>query len=119
MVRKVSDPTPVPVPGNKVIDEYEGRANTDNEAFSVAHMVAPPGWSEPFQKPEFDEFTVVIKGTLRVEHEGGVTDTTANQTVFVTAGERVRYSNPFDTPAEYWAICVPAFHPDKVHREPA
>lgn len=117
MVKKISNPIRIPVPGDKIIEEHVGRVNTQTQSMSVAHMVAPPHWSEPFQTPEFDEVTIVIKGTMRVEHDGMEIDVSANETILVEAGEKIRYSNPFDTPAEYWAVCTPAFSPDTVHRE--
>jgi mannose-6-phosphate isomerase-like protein (cupin superfamily) len=107
----------IPVPGGKVIDEYIGRVNTGESAVSVAHMVAPGGWVEPAQRPEFDEFTLVLKGCLRVEHPGGVFDVRAGQAVVTRAGERVRYTTPDPDGAEYVAVCLPAFQPDTAGRE--
>lgn len=80
-------------------------------------MVAPAGWAEPYQVPEFDEVTIVIRGTMRVEYDGTKIDISAGETVLVEAGERIRYSNPFSEESEYWAVCVPAFSPDAAHRE--
>ena len=80
-------------------------------------MIAPPGWAEPFQTPAFDEVTIVIRGKMRVEHDGTVIDLGPNETVLTEAGERIRYSNPFDEEAEYWAVCAPAFSPDLAHRD--
>ncbi|HMB92537.1 MAG TPA: cupin domain-containing protein [Rhodothermales bacterium] len=117
MVKKVSQPTRIPVLGSKLIEEYVGRVHTDTASVSVAHMIAPPGWDEPFQTPDFDEVTIVLRGTLRVEHSGVVTDVAAGETVLVEAGERIRYSNPFEDEAEYWAVCTPAFSPEAAHRE--
>lgn len=117
MPRLVTAPARLPVPGGKLIEEHVGRVNTGTERLSVAHMVAPPGWDEPFQRPAFDEVTVVVRGTMRVEHDGGYVDVAAGQVVLCEAGERVRYSNPFAEEAEYWAICAPAFSPETVHRE--
>lgn len=114
----VSDPTRIPVPGGKTIEEHVGRVRTGTESLSVARMVAPPGWAEPVQTPAFDEVTIVIRGTLRVEHDGGHTDVGAGETVLCEAGERVRYLNASETePCEYWAACTPAFSPDTVRRE--
>ena len=113
----VNAPHQVPVPGNKIIDEYIGRLNTGTETASVAHMRSPAGWSEPGQTPEFDEFTVVLRGTLRVEHRGGLLDVTAGQAVVAHRGEWVRYSTPAEEGAEYIAVCVPAFSPGTVHRD--
>jgi ethanolamine utilization protein EutQ (cupin superfamily) len=103
------------VPGNKVIDEYVGRVNTRETAASIAHMRSPAGWSEPGQTPEFDEFTVVLAGALRVEHHTGVMEVAAGQAVIARRGEWVRYSTPQG--AEYLAICLPAFSPETVHRD--
>lgn len=98
-----------------MIEEYVGRVNTGDESVSVAHMHSPAGWSEPGQRPEFDEFTLVLRGALRVEHEAGVMDVRAGQTVVAQKGEWVRYSTPGG--AEYVAICLPACSPDTVHRD--
>ena len=117
MIRKITEPTRIPVPGGKRIDEHVGRVHTGTTSMSVAHMVAPPGWDEPFQQPDFDEVTIVVRGTVRGEHDGGALDVGAGETVFVEAGERIRYSNPFDVEAEYWAFCAPAFNPGAAHRE--
>ena len=115
MPQLINTPHQIPVPGNKIIDEYIGRVNTGDSSASVAHMRSPAGWSEPGQTPEFDEFTVVLKGFMRVEHAGGVLDVVAGQAVIARKGEWVRYSTPEG--AEYFAICVPAFSPDTVHRD--
>ncbi|MCC6214651.1 MAG: cupin [Polyangiaceae bacterium] len=101
----------------KLIDEYIGRARTGEERVSVAHMRSPTGWREPGQRPEFDEFTVVLRGCLRVEHEGGAMDVRAGQAVATQAGEWVRYSTPEEGGAEYLAVCLPAFSPVTVHRD--
>ena len=111
----IGGPTTIPVPGNKVIDEYVGRLNSSTAAVSIAHMRSPAGWSEPGQRPEFDEFTVVLGGKLRVEHEGGVLEVAAGQAVIANKGEWVRYSTPEG--AEYIAVCVPAFSPETVKRD--
>lgn len=116
MVELISGPTRIPVPGGKVINEYVGRVNSGTEAVSVAHMITPGGWSEPAQAPEFDEYTVVLRGLLRVEHDGGTVDVAAGQAVRSRAGERVRYSTG-DEGAEYVAVCLPAFGPDLAHRD--
>jgi mannose-6-phosphate isomerase-like protein (cupin superfamily) len=117
MPRLVTDPARIPVPGEKRIEEHVGRARTGTAALSVARMVAPPGWGEPYQRPDFDEVTIVVRGTMRVEHDGGYTDVGAGQTVLCEAGERIRYSNPFAEEAEYWAVCAPAFSPEAARRE--
>jgi mannose-6-phosphate isomerase-like protein (cupin superfamily) len=115
----VSAPTRVAAVGTppKTIDEFVGRASSGDEGLSVAHMRSPAGWSEPRQTPEFDEFTLVLRGCLRVEHEGGVLDVRADQAVIARRGEWVRYSTPEPDGAEYVAVCLPAFSPDTVHRE--
>lgn len=92
---------------------------TDTTSLSVAHMIAPGGWSEPAQTPRFDEVTIVVGGTMRVEHDGGHTDVAAGQTILCEAGERIRYLNPSATETcEYWAVCAPAFSPETVQRDP-
>ncbi|RUL86953.1 cupin domain-containing protein [Tautonia sociabilis] len=102
----------------KRIDEYVGLVNTGTAAVSVALMRSPSGWVEPGQTPEFDEFTVVLRGTLRVESRDGILDVLAGQAVATRAGEWVRYSCPTPEGAEYLAVCVPAFAPETVHRDP-
>ena len=115
----VPQPTRIEAAGNKpkLIDEYIGRVTTKTEGASVAHMRSPGGWIEPGQTPEFDEFTVVLKGLLRVEHREGVIDVKAGQAIITRGGEWVRYSTPNPDGAEYIAICVPAFSPATVHRD--
>jgi len=115
----IEKPTRIEAAGNKpkLIDEYVGRVNTSTEKTSIAHMRSPGGWVEPGQRPEFDEFTVVLAGMLRVEFEGGSLDVRAGQAVITHAGEWVRYSTPEDEGAHYIAVCVPAFSPDTVHRD--
>jgi ethanolamine utilization protein EutQ len=117
-------PTRIESAGNKpkLIDEYIGLVNTKTSAASVAHMRSPGGWSEPGQTPAFDEFTIVLKGTLRVEHrdESGNSHFLAvapGQAVIAHAGEWVRYSTPYDPGAEYIAVCLPAFSMETVHRD--
>lgn len=113
-----SQPFVVPAPGGKVIEEFVGRASTDTVSHSVAHMIAPPGWDEPWQHPAFDETTIVLRGTMRVHHDGGFVDVHAGQTILCVAGERIRYANASaDDSCEYWAVCCPAFSSDTVHRE--
>jgi mannose-6-phosphate isomerase-like protein (cupin superfamily) len=116
MADLIEAPTRIPVPGGKTIDEYVGRVNSAESAVSVAHMVAPGGWIEPAQTPEFDEFTVLLKGSLRVEHPAGVFEVRAGQAVVTRAGERIRYAAGPDG-AEYVAVCLPAFSPDAAHRD--
>ena len=101
----------------KIIDEYVGRVNSDTAALSIAHMKSPGGWFEPGQQPEFTEYTVVLRGSLRVEFKEGLFDVAAGQAVIVPAGAWVRYSTPESEGAEYIAVCLPAFSPDAVHRE--
>jgi mannose-6-phosphate isomerase-like protein (cupin superfamily) len=115
----IPQPTRVEAAGNKpkLIDEYVGRVNSKTSAASVAHMRSPGGWIEPGQTPEFDEFTIVLKGTLRVEHKGGSLDVRAGQAVIAHGGEWVRYSTPGEDGAEYIAVCLPAFSMDTVHRD--
>lgn len=118
MPELVDAPQRIPVPGGKVIDEYVGRVTTGTAGVSVARMVAPGGWEEPAQTPEFDEVTLVLRGVVRVEHDGGAIDVGAGQAVLTRAGERVRYTTPEPDGAEYVAVCVPAFGPDLAHRDP-
>jgi ethanolamine utilization protein EutQ len=115
----VSQPTRIAAPGNKpkLIDEYVGRVNSQTSGVSVAHMRSPQGWEEPGQTPEFDEFTIVLKGTLHVEHHGGGLDVNAGQAVIAHRGEWVKYSTPHPDGAEYIAVCSPAFSPAMVHRD--
>jgi mannose-6-phosphate isomerase-like protein (cupin superfamily) len=112
-------PTVIASAGNKPkrIEEYAGRVNSGHAAVSVARMVSPGGWVEPGQRPEFEEITVVLRGALRVEHDGGVLDVAAGQAVVTSPGEWVRYSTPGPEGAEYVAVCLPAFSPATVHRD--
>ncbi|HWR15779.1 MAG TPA: hypothetical protein VN577_13205 [Terriglobales bacterium] len=113
----VEQPTRIQAAGNKpkLIDEFIGRVNSKHESVSIAHMRSPEGWLEPGQTPEFDEYTIVISGVLRVTHRSGYMDVKPGQAVIANKGEWVQYSTPQG--AEYIAICVPAFSPDKVHRD--
>jgi mannose-6-phosphate isomerase-like protein (cupin superfamily) len=115
----IESPSRVQAAGTKpkLIDEFVGRVNTGEERVSVARMQSPEGWQEPGQRPDFDEYTVVIDGALRVEFEGGESDVRAGQAILVRAGEWVRYSTPEPGGAHYVAICLPAFSPDTVHRD--
>jgi mannose-6-phosphate isomerase-like protein (cupin superfamily) len=117
----IAKPTRVEAAGNKpkLIDEFVGRVNTGNNGVSIAHMRSPGGWVEPGQAPEFDEYTVVLAGLLRVEHRAGVIDVTAGQAIVVERGEWVRYSTPQAEGAEYIAVCVPAFSLAAAHRDPS
>ena len=115
----ISQPTRIQAAGNKpkVVDEYIGRVNSKDTAASVAHMHSPQGWTEPGQTPEFDEFTIVLKGMLRVKYCDGELDVLAGQAVVAHAGEWVQYSTPNPEGAEYIAVCVPAFSMETVHRD--
>ena len=115
----IESPKRIEAAGNKpkLIDEYVGRVNSATDALSVAHMRSPGGWVEPGQSPEFDEFTVVLRGCLRVEHADGALDVRAGQAVIAHKGEWIRYSTPEDGGAEYIAVCLPAFSPGTVHRD--
>lgn len=120
MPQLIASPTRIEAAGNKpkLIDEYVGRVNNDESRSSIAHMRSPGGWREPGQRPEFDEYTIVLRGALRVEYEGGELEVQAGQAVLTKAGEWVRYSTPGDDGAEYIAVCLPAFSPATVHRDP-
>jgi mannose-6-phosphate isomerase-like protein (cupin superfamily) len=115
----ISNPTVIAPAGNKPkrIEEYAGRVNSGHESVSVARMVSPEGWLEPGQRPVFEEITVVLKGMLRVEHEGGQLDVRAGQAVVAHPGEWIRYSSPEPGGAEYVAVCLPAFSPATVNRD--
>ena len=121
MPRLIPQPTVVAAAGNKPkqIEEYAGRVNSGHTHLSVARMVSPGGWVEPGQRPEFEEVTVVLRGMVRVEYEGGVLDVRAGQAVVTAPGEWVRYSSPEPDGAEYIAVCTPAFSPATVHRDTA
>ena len=112
-------PTIIPAEGSKpkVIEEYVGRVNNGESGISIAHMLSPGGWVEPAQRPEFDEYTLVLKGILQVEYDDGVLEIAAGQAVITKAGEKVRYSTPGEEGAEYIAVCLPAFSPTSVHRQ--
>jgi mannose-6-phosphate isomerase-like protein (cupin superfamily) len=119
MPRLIEGPAIVQAAGNKPkqIQEFAGRVNSGHSGVSVARMVSPAGWREPGQRPEFEEITVVLRGMVRVEHDGGVIDVRAGQAVVASPGEWVRYSSPEADGAEYIAVCMPAFSPDTVHRD--
>jgi mannose-6-phosphate isomerase-like protein (cupin superfamily) len=116
----ISTPTRITAAGNKpkLIEEFIGRVNTGETRLSMAHMRSPGGWVEPGQTPEFDEFTLVLKGALRVTHKTGTLDVQAGQAITTRAGEWVQYSTPDPEGAEYIAVCLPAFSPGTVHRDP-
>lgn len=117
----IPQPTRIQAAGNKpkLIDEYIGRVNSKTASLSVAHMRSPQGWVEPGQTPQFDEFTIVLKGMIRVIHKSGQLDVRAGQAVIAHQGEWVQYSTPEEGGAEYIAVCLPAFSPETVHRDPA
>ena len=117
MPELIAQPSRVEAAGTKpkLIDEHVGRVNTGEERLSLAHMRSPAGWVEPGQRPDFDEYTLVLSGMLKVDHEGGALEVAAGQAVLARAGEWVRYSTPAG--AEYVAVCLPAFSPDTVHRD--
>ena len=113
----IANPTRIQVPGGKLLDEYIGRVNSRDSAVSIAHMHSPSGWTEPGQQPDFDEFTLVLRGSLRVESKQGVLNVEAGQAVIARRGEWVRYSTPGPDGAEYVAICIPAFGLEAAHRD--
>jgi Mannose-6-phosphate isomerase len=119
MATLINKPAIIPAAGNKpkIISEYIGKVNSGNSNVSIAKMVSPDGWIEPGQTPEFDEFTVVLKGTLKVETKTEMLFVKAGETVIAHKGEWVRYSSPEPEGAEYIAVCLPAFAPDLVHRD--
>ncbi len=121
MPRLIEKPTVIACAGTKPkqIQEFVGHVNSGHATVSVARMISPSGWEEPGQRPEFEEITVVLKGTLRVEHEGGALEVHAGQVVVTSPGEWVRYSTPGAEGAEYVAVCLPAFSPATVHRDGA
>lgn len=110
-------PFVVPTTDGKLIEEHAGGASTGQKNISIAHMVAPPHWGEPFQTPEFDEYTLVSRGQKQIEVDGQTLILQAGQSILIKGGTRVRYSNPFDAECEYWSVCLPAFSMDTVHRE--
>jgi mannose-6-phosphate isomerase-like protein (cupin superfamily) len=119
MPKLIDRPARIEAPGTppKLIDEYFGRVNSGSDDVSIAHMRSPGGWSEPGQRPEFDEYTLVLRGELHVDHEHGKLVVGQGQAVLVQRGEWIRYSTPGSAGAEYVAICIPAFSPDTVHRD--
>src|SRR5437016_1780631 len=119
MARIIDAPTRIQAHGHppKVIEEFIGRVNSDTSAISIAKMTSPSGWSEPGQTPEFDEYTIVLRGELQVETREAVHQVSAGQAIIVSRGEWVRYSTPVAEGAEYIAVCLPAFSPATVHRD--
>jgi mannose-6-phosphate isomerase-like protein (cupin superfamily) len=110
-------PFVVPTTDGKLIEEHFGKASDNNSQISIAHMIAPPKWNEPFQTPEFDEYTYIIKGKKQFIIEGDVVVLEAGQSIKIEKHARVQYSNPFDEPCEYISVCTPAFSIDLVNRE--
>ena len=119
MPKLIAQPTVIEAAGHppKRIEEYAGRVNSGHGSVSVARMVSPKGWQEPGQRPAFEEITLVLRGLIRVEHEGGALEVRAGQAVVTAPGEWVRYSSPEEGGAEYVAVCLPAFSPATVHRD--
>jgi len=119
MARLIQSPTMIEASGNKpkVIEEFIGRMNSETKEVSIARMRSPQGWEEPGQTPQFDEYSVVITGTLRVETENGTINVQAGQAIMAPKGEWGRYSTPHGGGAEYVAVCAPAFSPESVHRD--
>jgi mannose-6-phosphate isomerase-like protein (cupin superfamily) len=119
MARVITSPKRIEAHGTppKTIEEFIGRVNSQTDGVSVARMISPQGWSEPGQTPEFDEFTVVLRGMLQVETKDGVHRVSAGQAIVTSSGEWVRYSTPEPGGAEYVAVCIPAFSPQTVHRD--
>jgi quercetin dioxygenase-like cupin family protein len=115
----IKNPSIIEAVGNKpkIIKEFIGRVNSGTEQISIAKMTSPPGWIEPGQRPEFDEYTFVLKGLLRVETKDTVVDVSEGQAIIVEKNEWIRYSTPSDEGAEYVAVCLPAFSPETVHRD--
>ena len=121
MPKLIPAPTRVTAAGNKpkLIDEFFGRVNSGDSALSIAHMRSPGGWMEPGQTPEFDEYTIVLRGVLKVKHRSGELEVSAGQAIIAKAGEWIQYSTPLADGAEYIAVCLPAFSPQTVHRDVA
>jgi len=119
MPRLLSESAKIAAAGTKgkIIEEFIGRVNSNTEKVSIALIHSPEGWAEPGQTPEFEEYTIVLKGTLRVTHREGILDVHAGQAIITQCYEWVQYSTPFENGAEYLAVCIPAFSPANVHRE--
>ena len=119
MVQHIKSPTVIKAAGQppKKIEEFVGRVNSQSSALSIARMTSPSGWEEPGQTPEFDEYTLVLKGSLRVTTREGMLDVQAGEAIITLAGTWVQYSTPGPSGAEYIAVCSPAFSPDSVHRD--
>jgi len=110
-------PFVVPTTDGKLIEEHVGRVISNEPGLSIAHMVAPSGWSESHQTPEFDEYIMMVRGRKQIEINGETVTLNVGESLLVRKGARVRYSNPFDVEAEYWSVCMPAFSPDLVNRD--
>ena len=110
-------PFVVPTKDGKLIKEHVGRVANGDSKLSIAHMVAPPGWSEPHQNPEFDEYTLMVRGRKQIEINNEIVTLKSGESLLVRKGVRVKYSNPFEEEAEYWSVCIPAFSPESVNRE--
>ncbi len=119
MITIIKSPTKIEPAGNKpkIIEEFIGRVNSNTDAVSIAKMKSPEGWEEPGQTPGFDEYTIVLRGTLRVETKEGTHDIKEGEAIIAHKGEWVRYSSPLPGGAEYIAVCLPAFSPETVHRD--
>ena len=111
------EPFVVPTTDGKLIEEHVGQVISNESRLSIAHMVAPSGWSEPFQNPEFDEYTMLVRGRKQIEIDGEIVTLKVGESLLVRKGARVRYSNPFEEEVEYWSVCIPAFSLDLVNRE--
>lgn len=112
-----TNPFIVPTTDGKLIEEHVGLASTGDRQISIAHMIAPPGWSEPHQTPQFDEYTLVSRGKKLIEIDSEQIILEGGQSILIKSGTRVRYSNPFDEECEYWSVCQPAFSIEAVNRE--
>ena len=110
-------PFVVPTTDGKLIEEHVGNTANNERNLSIAHMIAPPGWSEPHQNPEFDEYTLMVRGRKRIEINGEIVTIKSGESLLVRKGVRVKYSNPFEEEAEYWSVCMPAFSLESVKRE--
>lgn len=111
------NPYVIPTTDGKLIEEHVGLAATGTKELSIAHMIAPPGWSEPHQTPQFDEYTLVSRGKKLIEADGEEVILESGQSILIKKGTRVRYANPFDEDCEYWSVCLPAFSIEDVNRE--
>ncbi len=113
---KQNKPVRILVPGNKIIEEHFGKASTEHSDYSLAHMIAPPGWSEPAQKPVFDELTIMIRGKMQITTDEDTVTLEAGESFLSPKNRLVQYANPFEEESEYWAVCIPAFTPEGARR---